>query len=193
MSGLRERRHAETKQAIVDAAFTLFEKHGFSGTIMEQIAEHAGVSRSTLYRRYSNKEEIVLDVPRSWLAAWDAAIEALGPDESLLDAMAAGCYAVADEIDGSTERVLAAYAALSESPTLQSSGAASADWLSRMVDLVLERSADIDRFDATVIAGAYMGSIDTMMASWAASGGSTSVRDATDRVLDHLAPILKTP
>jgi len=190
MTGLRERRHAETKQAIVDAAFALFERHGFSGTIMEHIAEHAGVSRSTLYRRYSNKEEIVLEVPRSWLAAWDGAVDALSEEDSLVDAMSAGCYAVADEIDASRERVLAAYAALSESPTLQSSGAANADWIDRMVDLIESRSVDIDHFDALVIAGACMGAIDAMMAGWASSGGTTSVRDLTGRVIERMAPVL---
>ena len=136
MSGLRERRHAETRQAIVDAAFTLFDKHGFSDTVMDHIAEHAGVSRSTLYRRYRSKEDIVLDVPRGWLAAWDDAIEALPQDVELVEAIAAGCNAVANEIDSSTDRVLAAYAALAESPTLQSSGPANAEWLERFEQLL---------------------------------------------------------
>ena len=190
MSGLRERRHAETREAIVNAAFTLFERHGFSGTLMEHIAEHAGISRSTLYRRYGNKEEIVLEVPRTWLAAWDETIAELDTDIPLRDAVTAGCYAVADTIDAAPERVIAAYAALAESPTLQMSGAASAYWLDRIADLVESRGEDIDRFDAMVIAGACMGAIDMMMATWASSGGTTLVRDETSRVIERIAPIL---
>ena len=190
MTGLRERRHVETKQAIVEAAFALFDEHGFSGTIMEHIAADAGVSRSTLYRRYSNKEEIVLEVPRSWLAVWDRAIEALPPDASAHAVVTTGCYAVADEIDSTSERVLAAFAALAESPTLQTSSAANTDWLNRVADVVESRSTDVDSFDAMVIAGACMGAIDAMMAGWAAAGGATSVRDATDRVVERIGPIL---
>ena len=190
MTGLRERRHAETREAIVNAAFALFDKHGFTGTLMEQIAEHAGISRSTLYRRYSNKEEIVLEVPRTWLVAWDETIDGLGPEVSLRDAVTAGCYAVADTIDASPDRVLSAYAALNESPTLQLSGAASAFWLERIADLVESRTEGLYRFDATVIAGACMGAIDMMMVTWASSGGATAVRDATSRVIERIAPIL---
>ena len=190
MSGLRERRHAETKAAIVDAAFTLFEKHGFSNTLMEQIAEHAGVSRSTLYRRYSNKEEIVLEVPQTWLDAWDAAIAEVHPEASLVDATTAGCFAVADTIDASPERVLAAYGALSESATLQLSGAASAFWLERIAALVEARAESVDHFEAMVIAGACMGAIDVMMATWASTGGKTLVRTETHRVIERISPIL---
>ena len=191
MSGLRERRHAETKEAIVNAAFTLFERHGFSGTLMDQIAEHAGISRSTLYRRYGTKEEIVQEVPRTWLAAWDQAIDDLDPDTCLRDTVTAGCFAVADTIDASPERVLTAYAALEESPTLQLSGAASAFWLERITDLVESHAEGIDRFDASIIAGACMGAIDMVMATWAASGGKTPVREATSRALERIAPILE--
>jgi AcrR family transcriptional regulator len=190
MSKLRERRHAETKKAIVDAAFRLFERHGFAATIIEDIADEAGVSRSTFYRRYASKEEIVLEVPVSWLAAWDEGIGAAARDATLGEVMAIGCSAVATEIDRDQSRVLAAYRALEESPALRSSGVASNDWLGRMVVLVETAEPSLERFDALTIAGAYMGAIDTMMLAWADSGGTSSVSDATDKVLDVLAPIL---
>jgi len=190
VSGLRERRHAETRQAIADAAFALFHRHGFSDTVMEHIAEHAGVSRSTLYRRYRSKEDIVLEVPRAWLGAWDRAIDELADEATLAEAMAVGCRAVAAEIDASADRVLLAYAALSESPTLQSSGVASRDWLERIAALVHEKKPELDRFDALTIAGAHLGAIDTMMLAWAASGGDHSVVEATDRVLERLAALV---
>lgn len=191
MSGLRARRHAETRQAIMAAAFGLFERHGFNTTTMEQIADAAGVSRSTLYRRYANKEEIVLVVPGQWLDAWDAAIGALDTDISLEEAMLAGSKAVAANIDGNRDQVLAAYRALSESPSLQASGAATTDWLNRMADLVESRSPAIDQFEARVIAGACMGAIDAMMMNWASSGGEDTVTALTIRVFDRLAPILR--
>ena len=190
MTSLRARRHAETRQAIFDAAFALFERHGFSDTAMEQIAEHAGVSRSTLYRRYANKEDIVLEVPRQWLAAWDETVAAQDPDASLAETMAAGCLAVANVIDSSQTLVLSAYRALAESPNLQASGATNQDWLDRIVDLITDHTSELDHEAAAIIAGAYMGAIDTMMQQWAMAGGKSSVVDATGRVIARLAPIL---
>lgn len=104
--------------------------------------------------------------------------------------MAVGCLAVANDIDESRALVLAAYRALSESPTLQSSGAANTDWIERMVELVGSKAPELDDVDAVTIAGAHMGAIDSMMARWAGAGGTTSVVDETSRVLDWLAPIL---
>jgi len=43
---------------IILAACEEFEKHGYSGTGMEAIAEAAGVSKRTLYKYYSGKEAV---------------------------------------------------------------------------------------------------------------------------------------
>ncbi|HWJ83304.1 MAG TPA: helix-turn-helix domain-containing protein [Nocardioides sp.] len=44
---------------IVDAAFRLFEEHGYDATSVDQIAEQAGVSRSTFFRHYGSKESVI--------------------------------------------------------------------------------------------------------------------------------------
>ena len=105
--------------------------------------------------------------------------------------MTAGCFAVADTIDASPGRVLAAYAALAESPTLQLSGAASGFWLERIADLVELRANGADSYDAALVAGASMGAIDVMMSTWASTGGKTLVRDETERVVERLTPLFE--
>lgn len=190
MPSLRERRHREAKEALSAAAFDLFEEQGFTETTMEQIARRAGVSRSTAYRRFASKEDIVLEVPRGWLRVWDDAISALDPSTSLADALSIGCRAVAAAIDASAPLVLAAYRAFGQSPAMQSSTVATADWIDRLVDLVLTMEPRFDRFEAMTIAGAYLGAIDTMMMSWARASDTTTVLAATTRVIQRLTPIL---
>jgi len=190
MPGLRERRHAETKQAIRDAAFALFDKVGFGATTMDQIADRSGVSRSTLYRRFANKDEIVLAVANEWLASWDGAVAAVESDAPLGHVIAEGCLAVAHSIDDSRELVLASYRALRESPSLQVAGAATTGWLNRFVDLVASKEPALDAVEVRTIAGAYLGAIDTMMLDWAEHDGATSIVDSTRRIMDRLAPIL---
>jgi AcrR family transcriptional regulator len=59
--GLRERNAARTRQAIFIAAMELFVEHGYEETTMEEIAQHADIGSSTLYRYFLNKESIVLE------------------------------------------------------------------------------------------------------------------------------------
>lgn len=196
MAGLRERRHLETKQALLDAAFELFAARGFAAVTMDEIATAAGVSRSTAYRRFATKEDLVLEVPKRWLAAFDDAIEALPADIDLAGALRSGCMAVAEFIDADKATVFAAYRVLEEAPALRSTGVATSAWLERLTGLVGRfgrfdhRETGIDDELAGMIGGAYLGAIDAMMISWAAGGGRSSVAASTNRLLDRLAGIL---
>ena len=53
-------RSAEADRAIVLATLGLLEEQGFAGMSMAGVAQRAGVSTATLYRRCSSKEELVV-------------------------------------------------------------------------------------------------------------------------------------
>lgn len=48
-----------TRDRITRAAFQLFQTRGYSGTSVEDIAASAGVSRSTYFRHFPTKEDVV--------------------------------------------------------------------------------------------------------------------------------------
>src|SRR3954464_8541320 len=48
-----------TLQAILDAAVVEFERHGFRRVALDDVARRARVSRTTIYRRFVNKDELV--------------------------------------------------------------------------------------------------------------------------------------
>ncbi len=52
-------RSAEATTAIERATLELLPEHGLRGLSMEEIARRAGVSKATLYRRFSSKKELV--------------------------------------------------------------------------------------------------------------------------------------
>lgn len=52
-------RSAEADKAILDAALRLLYEHGYSGMSMEAVAEEAGVGKTTVYRRYRDKADLV--------------------------------------------------------------------------------------------------------------------------------------
>jgi AcrR family transcriptional regulator len=58
---LRERKKAETRTAIADAAAQLFTERGFHEVTVGEVAEAAGVSKQTVFNHFANKEELVFD------------------------------------------------------------------------------------------------------------------------------------
>jgi AcrR family transcriptional regulator len=44
---------------LVDAAFALFDERGYEETTVDDIAERAGVGRSTFFRNYRSKEDVI--------------------------------------------------------------------------------------------------------------------------------------
>ncbi|MFD3498361.1 TetR/AcrR family transcriptional regulator [Streptomyces sp. NPDC058676] len=58
--GLRERKKIKTRTAIRDATYALIQEQGYDATTIEQIAERAEVSPSTVFRYFPTKEDIVL-------------------------------------------------------------------------------------------------------------------------------------
>jgi AcrR family transcriptional regulator len=53
-------RSEQAEQAIIDAALDLFAEQGFEGVCVEAVAVRAGVGKATIYRRWPNKEELLL-------------------------------------------------------------------------------------------------------------------------------------
>lgn len=58
--GLRERKKIKTRMAIREATYRLIMEQGYDATTVEQIAEAAEVSPSTVFRYFPTKEDIVL-------------------------------------------------------------------------------------------------------------------------------------
>jgi AcrR family transcriptional regulator len=54
----RKEKQQQTRAAIIDAAITLFAKHGFEGTSMEAIARHAGLTQGAIYSNFAGKADL---------------------------------------------------------------------------------------------------------------------------------------
>ncbi|GGU47393.1 TetR/AcrR family transcriptional regulator [Streptomyces violascens] len=59
-TGLRARKKERTREAIADAAVSLFLEHGFDRVSVNEIAAAAEISKPTLFRYFPTKEDLVL-------------------------------------------------------------------------------------------------------------------------------------
>lgn len=64
-----EKRH-ERKVAIYEAAYSLFKAHGYNDVSFNGIAAEAGFTKSNMYRYYSSKEDIFLNVFMELFEIW---------------------------------------------------------------------------------------------------------------------------
>lgn len=64
-------RSADADEAIRVAVLDVLAEVGISGMSMDVLAERAGVSKATIYRRWSSKEQLVLDALRSMIGPLD--------------------------------------------------------------------------------------------------------------------------
>ena len=53
------RKSAETRQQIIDAAYTLFYQIGFMRTGVDAIANASGITKRTLYQHFGSKDELI--------------------------------------------------------------------------------------------------------------------------------------
>ena len=116
---LRERQRAAIRAEITAAALELFLADGFEETTADQIAEKAGVSRSSFFRHFPTKEDVVLG---SFTAAGERVRDALRARPAREPAWEALGYAAALLLSGfvdDPERSLRANAMLANTPSLR--------------------------------------------------------------------------
>ena len=105
VGGARKVRNTESPQeqedAILTAARKEFEENGIRKTGVDDVAKRAGVSRSTLYRRFPNKEALLMGVAErvylDGMRMLEAATVGYGPQDSVVEAFVAGAQMVNDD------------------------------------------------------------------------------------------------
>lgn len=137
---------ADQNAAILAAAAAEFTEVGVRQANVDEVARRAGVSRSTLYRRFPNKESLLIAVAEELyeqgMVGLDAAIRGLGPREAVVEAFAVGAAMIADDplmrrlvltdhdmstITGSVTALFIDIATARVASTLRSAGAAMPD------------------------------------------------------------------
>ncbi|MDN3351682.1 TetR family transcriptional regulator [Actinomadura sp. DC4] len=191
--GLRERKKAKTKAAIQEHAVRLFRAQGYDATTVEQIAEAAEVSPSTVFRYYPTKEDLVItdDYDPVLIAAFRAQPPGLSPIQVLRGALRETFVAMSSgELNVQRERILLVLSV----PALWGASLNNlTENLWMLTDMVAAREGGApDDAAVRTFSGAVFGVMLEVMFRWAKDPGVDAPAEL-DRALAHLEAGLPFP
>ncbi|WP_428986367.1 TetR/AcrR family transcriptional regulator [Streptomyces camelliae] len=185
--GLRERKKIKTREAIRTATYALIQEQGYDATTIEQIAERAEVSPSTVFRYFPTKEDIVLTDEYDPLMA--AELRARPAGESWMDSMRHVLRKAVDANMAEGPEVVRMRTHLAvQVPAVRSRMFESMSETGRLLREVLaERSGlDPDSLEIRVYAMSLIGGLMEVSMYWAENDFTGELGDLMDRALDVL-------
>jgi AcrR family transcriptional regulator len=118
--GLRERKKRQTREAIAEAAMTLFAAHGFDAVTVADVARAADVSEKTVFNYFPAKEDLVLHGGEERRAALIEAIRSRPAGASIVEPFRAGTMEFIDRVrDDPVESIVAVPRLVAGSKTLR--------------------------------------------------------------------------
>ncbi|MGW7488607.1 TetR/AcrR family transcriptional regulator [Streptomyces sp. NPDC054786] len=186
--GLRERKKIQTRQAIRRAAYRLFEEQGYDATPVDQIAEAADVSPSTVFRYFPTKEDIVLT--DEYDAVLETGLRARPAGEPMVESMRQVTIEALRKIaEEDRTELVQRVRLIREVPAIRGRTAENTARDAEMLAAVLaERSGrPADDLELRVIIGAILAGLQEAMLSWVEEGQTTDLEDLIHRTMDVLA------
>jgi AcrR family transcriptional regulator len=188
---LRDRTRRAVRAEVSDAAMQLFTELGYEGTTVEQIAARAGMSRSSFFRYFGAKEDVVLFRLGERGAILRAALAERPAGEPVWQALRSAFDVVVRVYAEDSERALRLARMFAEVPSLQARHLErQASWQALLVPEVARRlGTDHDEADprARAVVAAALGCLDAAAYAWVSSGGTTDFGRVLDAAMHAVA------
>ena len=189
VKSLRERRKEETARELRQTALRLFQRDGFSATSVDDIASAAGVSRSTFFRYFSSKDDVLLRESQENARLFIDILRDRPASESPLRALEETLVEFTDRLgpDERRRELLPIEAVITADATLQARRAAiAARWQTEVAHALARRSGKENPDAEDDIAAAVVAQIvDRVGVEWRANEGLS----AGDLIRRHFATL----
>jgi AcrR family transcriptional regulator len=170
---LRDRKRARTRQALVEAAADLFERHGYERTTIADIAAAAEIGTRTFFSYFPTKEDLLFPETEARLRAAKDAIDGRKPADGPVEVLLTALRIVGEDSDDLSSR----YAALRL-------------FLVRTVPAVrgrgLQIQSEVTREIARSLAAAFPGELDEVTAAAMVGAFTGAVTAALQVLLEDL-------
>jgi AcrR family transcriptional regulator len=195
-SGLRERKKAETRAALQDAALRLATLHGFDKVSVEAIADEVGVSPRTFFNYFSSKEDVIVGMSPTAPSLVTGLLRARPADEPPFDALRAAIKDSVKSLEDDPDRWVLRRRLTLRHPDLAARYAARLAEVEQ--DLVIEIAhrldldPDHDLYPGVVV-GAAMAASRMAMTVWQNQDHPPELVALIDRAFDQLESGLVPP
>ncbi len=176
MTGLRERKKERTRHEIIEVALKLFEKKGYDGTTIEEIAEVAEVSARTVFRYFTSKEDLVFLGQDEENARVAELMRNAPKGTPALDALMAGTRAVLTTANTQPSQLLRSQKLIQTTPTLRAHKAKVLQTVQHLIadGLTPPRASKKELLRIRMMAAVYMAALDAAMSHWIEEGAKGS-------------------
>ena len=192
----RERRKAQTRRDLVDAAEALFAVRGFERTTVEDIAEAAKVSPRTFFRYFATKEEVLFSNQAEELRTLKAELARRPPDEPPLVSIREALLRVIRMFEEDREFHLFRFRLTRQTPSVEAYALhLHQSWIREITGLLAERLGVDARKDLrpNFIAGCATMAMRSALVPWAFSRGQRDLLELTREAFEILERGLGEP
>ena len=188
--GLRERKKAQTREAIVAAALELFERKGYDATTIEEIAEAADVSPRTFFRYFDSKVDVVIG-EKDESGDFGDQLSDRPPEEGPVEATRQVLRSTLGAIVAADPTFVRQMRVMIGTPSLQAMAREHFNEHNEemVVDFAARMGVAKDDLRAHIVASAVGNAIWTVVSRWVAEDGST---DTLLTMLDDACHLLST-
>ncbi|WGX98431.1 TetR/AcrR family transcriptional regulator [Nocardioides sp. L-11A] len=188
---------ATARDRLVAAAFELFESQGYDGTTVDDIAARAGTGRSTFFRHFPTKDDVVLPDHEALLRRIDqrlATASIAGQEVALREA--AGIVLAHYLAEGETARTR--YRLANSVPTIRDREIASVQRYVRLFGQHVHRWLDAEPdgpLRAELVASSVVIAHNHVLRQWLRGDvdDAAATQALVDRALEHALAVLRGP
>ncbi len=183
--GLRERKKAETRQAVHEAALRLVVEHGLDDVTVEAIADAANISRRTFSNYFSSKEDALLYGEEQRIRTLVEQVRAQPPGLTAWQALRGSAEGLHRQL-GEPEREWSLRTRLARRhPSLLARQLANHARLERdLAEAVSGRSSDVP---PRVLAAAFLVGLRLASHVWAEEREARTLREVMGETLDQMS------
>jgi AcrR family transcriptional regulator len=179
-----------------DIAFRLFAEQGFENTTIEQISAAAGLSRTTFFRYFGSKEELVLGKMSEFGVHVAQALAARPVDEQPWSALRHSLYVITEPRDENSGAWLNLMGLLSDACAVMTrQWEKNQGWQSQLVPEVMRRletdGQPAPELRARALVASAISCLDAAVDAWTAAAGAVPLTVLLDQAMGAVSAPVK--